>query len=253
MKANREVIMEDIASKSGASRKQATRPKFNPKSRAKMDELFSKHDFVTAYRMSTDAQVEKNPHGAVGGYWEEIGGLQFQFLCDEGLKPQHGLLDIGCGTLRGGRHFIRYLDAGNYFGFDISPKAIEYGQKLVEEEGLAGKRPDLRAIFHEPLRFQQYEAQKFDYLLAQSVFTHLDNEMIEECFVHVRKIMKPDSRFYFTFLNSKEHIKISVTGFSQPYRFYCELADRHGFRVEQRPDYAKAHPRKQHMAFIALA
>src|SRR5205807_6035012 len=55
----------------------------------------------------------------VGGAWEEIGRLQFEFLTGNGLKPHHRLLDVGCGALRGGLHFIRYLDEGNYVGVDL--------------------------------------------------------------------------------------------------------------------------------------
>ena len=45
----------------------------------------------------------------VGGLWDELGLLQFQFLLEMGLKPSDCLFDIGCGSLRGGRHFIKYL------------------------------------------------------------------------------------------------------------------------------------------------
>ena len=56
----------------------------------------------------------------IGGHWEALGKLQFDYLVANGLKPGHRLLDIGCGTLRGGRHFIRYLAPGGYTGIDIS-------------------------------------------------------------------------------------------------------------------------------------
>ena len=56
----------------------------------------------------------------VGGRWDEIGRLQFDFLRARGLKPAHRPLDIGCGCLRGGIHAIKYLDAGNYYGLDIN-------------------------------------------------------------------------------------------------------------------------------------
>lgn len=55
---------------------------------------------------------------AVGGMWKEIGRLQFDFLVAHGLAPSHLLLDMGCGTLRGGLHFIRYLEPGHYWGVD---------------------------------------------------------------------------------------------------------------------------------------
>ena len=44
--------------------------------------------------------------------WTRIGELQFDFLRAQGLRPNHVLFDIACGALRGGVHFINYLDAG---------------------------------------------------------------------------------------------------------------------------------------------
>ena len=67
----------------------------------------------------------------VGGLWEEIGQLQFDFLVEQGLRPSHCFLDIACGSLRGGVHFIRYLEPGHYLGLDREPKLIELG---VQEE-----------------------------------------------------------------------------------------------------------------------
>ena len=46
-----------------------------------------------------------------------------------GLQPKHRFFDIGCGSLRGGVHFIRYLDKNNYFGTDISSELIKVGIK----------------------------------------------------------------------------------------------------------------------------
>ena len=54
----------------------------------------------------------------VGGGWDEIGKLQFDFLISRGLKPHHVFLDIACGSLRAGRFLIPYLDAGNYLGIE---------------------------------------------------------------------------------------------------------------------------------------
>ena len=65
---------------------------------------------------------------AVGGMWEEIGKLQFNFLVEQGLKPGHFLLDVGCGRLRGGIHFIRYLEPEHYFGIDISKVLLAAGR-----------------------------------------------------------------------------------------------------------------------------
>lgn len=76
--------------------------------------------YSEAYSRYTDLRVRSDPQQAIGGHWEALGKLQFDYLVANGLKPGHRLLDIGCGTLRGGRHFIRYLAPGGYTGIDIS-------------------------------------------------------------------------------------------------------------------------------------
>ena len=50
--------------------------------------------------------------------YERMGHLQLQTLIQLGLRPQHRLLDIGCGSLRAGKRFIPYLDAERYFGIE---------------------------------------------------------------------------------------------------------------------------------------
>jgi len=45
-----------------------------------------------------------------------MGILQYEFLLHAGLKCEDKLLDIGCGSLRAGNYFIRYLNDGKpYF------------------------------------------------------------------------------------------------------------------------------------------
>ena len=52
----------------------------------------------------------------VGGNWDEIGNLQFNFLKSKGLKPESYLLDIACGSLRLGVKAIPYLNPDHYLG-----------------------------------------------------------------------------------------------------------------------------------------
>jgi len=217
----------------------------------RLEQLYKGEDFLDAYREHTDTRVECDPHAAVGGMWEEIGRLQFEFLVNNGLRPDQRLLDIGCGTLRGGRHFIKYMNAGNYSGIDISPKAIEYGKHLVAQEGLSEKQPRLQVSRNKDLRFEEFDGEVFDYLLAQSVFTHLKPEHIEECFEHIGRIMKQDSIFFFTFnREDREFKQIGLKDFGYPFAFFQRLADEHGFDVRDRSaDYS--HPRGQHMAMLS--
>lgn len=217
-----------------------------------VDRLYEQDDYLDAYSRHTDLRVERDPKQAPGRMWDELGSLQFEFLVAAGLRPEHRLLDIGCGTLRGGRHFIGHLDSGRYTGIDISPKAISYGERLVADEGLSEKRPRLLVNSRKDLRFKEFEGETFDFVLAQSVFTHLMPEHIEECFEHVGAIMDRDSAFYFTFKPAAEFERAGRKDFRYPFGYFQGLAERCGFALEDRSsDYP--HPRGQRMLLVRRA
>lgn len=207
-------------------------------------------EFMPAYRARTDARVLEDPQAAIGGMWQEIGRLQFEYLRNDGLRPDQSMLDIGCGTLRGGRHFISWLNSGNYTGLDISSNALSHAGQLIEREGLAEKHPALVLDADMRLRFEEFE-RPFDVLLAQSVFTHLTAPMIEECLANAGRIMHAGSRFYFTFLPSSAPTQFGTENFRYPLAFFAAAAERHGFEIEGRDDYA--HPRGQRMAVLKLS
>ena len=80
----------------------------------------------------------------VGGLWDEMGQLQFDFLLAQGLMPSDVLLDIGCGSLRGGIHFIRYLEPGNYLGVEKEAELLRRGVEVeLGTETFRTRRPDL--------------------------------------------------------------------------------------------------------------
>ena len=58
----------------------------------------------------------------VGGIWEVMGKLQFDFLVKQGLRPNHVFLDIACGSLRAGRLLQKLCQwAGAGLGVSTSP------------------------------------------------------------------------------------------------------------------------------------
>ena len=140
----------------------------------------------------------------VGGRWDALGEHQFNFLTAQGLAPEHRLLDVGCGSLRGGVHFIRYLDPGNYVGIDKEAGLIEAGRRVelpragLEERG---------ARFHTTDRFDLSwlpPDARFDFAIAQSVFTHLRPALIQLCVAQVLDRLAPDGVFYASFFQSTD-------------------------------------------------
>ena len=148
-------------------------------------------------RQLTPEEIAAGAHrDFVGGLWDEIGALQFGFLLKQGLSPQHTLVDIGCGSLRCGLPIIRYLDEGNYYGLDINASLIEAGMHELGKEGLTSKQPHL--LVNDKFELSRF-GTSFDFAIAQSVFTHLDMNLIVRCLVEVRKILKSGGKFYATF------------------------------------------------------
>lgn len=151
------------------------------------DETGNKHQNENQYgRQLTDAEISSGEHRQfVGGMWEEIGSLQFEFLKKSGLTPRHHLIDIGCGCLRGGVYFVPYLEEHRYYGIDINASLIEAGKKeLSKNAGNINKQPDLRVT--DQFDMAQFAVQ-FDYAVAVSVFTHLYANHIGRCLVEVKE------------------------------------------------------------------
>ena len=133
----------------------------------------------------------------VGGLWAELGYLQFDFLYRAGLQPHHYLLDIACGSLRGGVHFIPYLESGHYLGIDKEEELIKAGvEHELGEEMLRLKQP--RFVVSNNFEFDKFGMQP-DFALAQSLFTHLPAYLIERCFRSLRQVVHARSVFYATF------------------------------------------------------
>ena len=144
--------------------------------------------------------IANNVHrGFIGGMWAKLGKLQLDFLMAQGLRPNHKLLDIGCGCLRGGLHFIRYLDARNYYGVDVNRSLMEAGVIEVEKEKLMGKQPALLVDNH--FRLDIF-GEKFDYMLSVSLFTHLPMNIIIRCLSKARSELKPEGVYFATFFEA---------------------------------------------------
>jgi len=152
----------------------------------------------------------------VGGLWEELGTLQFEHLKQEGLRPEHLLLDVGCGSLRGGVHFISYLNPGHYFGIDINQSFLDAGYDIeLAQAGLQGRMPRenlaCTAEFQPP-----WAGVLFDFAIAQSVFTHLMLNRIRQCLTRIAPHMKPDGVFYATFFERPEDVAADKPIHHQP-------------------------------------
>ncbi len=196
--------------------------------------------------------------------WEQLGELQFAQLCAAGLEPHHSLLDIGCGSLRGGIHFIRYLQPGNYTGIDRDRGLIKAGAEVeLPAAGLDSSRCRLEVM--DDFDFPSL-GRKFDFALAQSVFTHLPLNSVLRCLINVRAVLEPSGALYATYLPNDRGVGylgtiehhpggISTCMDSDPFHYPFDVlawaADRADLTATDLGDWS--HPRAQRMARFGIA
>lgn len=158
-------------------------------------------DHISYYRAVMRSDTAKSPESAVGSpthdRWLALGRMQFDYLIEHGLTPDDRMLEIGCGNLRAGWRFIEYLDAGHYYGVDISPDILAAAQDTLVRYGLQHKLPHLTPVLDLTLEF--LPEGHFTVIHAHSVFSHSPIEVIEECLAGVGRILHPDGYFDFTF------------------------------------------------------
>lgn len=145
-------------------------------------------------------QEHRSHVGPVEAY-DLMAAMQFNLLTYLGLRERDYLLDIGCGSLRAGRLFIPYLDAGHYFGIEPEQWLLqngidnEVGQSLIDL-----KRP--RFSHNGEFLLTEFK-QHFDYILAQSIFSHASQAQIRKCFAQASQALKPEGLFAASFFRDE--------------------------------------------------
>jgi SAM-dependent methyltransferase len=149
-----------------------------------------------SYRRLWDPDWHRGTVRGTDAFWDYLGKLQLDYLVEQGLKPEHYVLDVGCGPLRAGVHFIGYLEPGHYAGIDKRGDTLERARDIeLPRYGLADKNANL--LVNGAFEFHKL-GQTFDYAIAQSVFTHLPVNNIVRCLVEMAKVLNPGGRFYAT-------------------------------------------------------
>ncbi|HEX5337079.1 MAG TPA: class I SAM-dependent methyltransferase [Gallionella sp.] len=186
--------------------------------------------------------------GGDGAMWDEIAALQLSFLQSQGLREMHTLVDVACGSLRAGRLFIEYLDAGNYLGIDKEINLIVHG--VAEELGIRSfveKQPTF--VVSGDFEFQKFPRRP-DYAIAQSLLTHLTAEDIYRCFRALRKFIAEEGKFYATFFETNLPVENLPASDAIDCFFYTrtqiqQLAELTGWRMQYIGEWG--HPRQQMM------
>ena len=133
------------------------------------------------------------------GQYDLMGAMQFGLLITLGLRDHHRVLDFGCGSLRAGRLLISYLNRGNYCGLEPNSWLIEDAiERQVGRDQVAIKWPQFHA--HDDFRADRCGSD-FDFILAQSVFSHAGADIVERALEGVRRALAPTGLALATFIH----------------------------------------------------
>jgi SAM-dependent methyltransferase len=144
-----------------------------------------------------------------------------------GLQPHHHVLDIGSGIGRIAIPLTRFLnEKGRYEGFDVVEKGVDWCQGRI-----TAKFPNFRFQYvslendlyrsdggsASNFRFP-YEDASFDFAVANSVFTHMLPDEVDNYLGELRRVLRPGGVAYLTFFVFDEKTDWP-TGFDFPYDY----------------------------------
>lgn len=127
----------------------------------------------------------------VGGNYEAYGILQRCLLIQCGLKPDHTLIDVGCGSGRLPFQLRDYL-TGRYIGIDVVPELLKYAQEKCA-------RPDWKFYLAPGLTIPEPDASA-DFISFFSVFTHLLHRESYPYLQDALRVLKPRGRLVFSYV-----------------------------------------------------
>lgn len=183
--------------------------------------------------------------------YDLLSAIQFNILTFLGLREYHTLIDIGCGSLRAGKLLLAYLLPNRYFGIEPEEWLIEKG---IEEE--CGK--DLIRIKSPAFSIDSnfnctIFGQKFDFLLAHSIFSHATEAQIQQCLAQASACMHTQSLFLATFVEGEENYRGTEWVYpgvvSYTYAHLQEMAAQFGLALKS---LHWPHPNNQTWVVMAL-
>jgi len=133
--------------------------------------------------------------------YESMGRSQFEMLRFWGLREDHYLLDIGCGSLSGGRFAIKFLAPGHYCGIEPEQWLIDEGiGHELGPEVVASKRPE----FSNDTGFNlSLFGRQFDFMVAHSILTHTSQAQMRQLFSQAGNAMAAHSIFLASYLEGE--------------------------------------------------
>ncbi len=166
------------------------------------------------------------------------GEYYLEFMRNHGLKPEHRVLDFGCGYGRAAIPLLKFLNAGNYIGSELCDKRIELAEEWVTREGLDNKEPQFVISTDNSMPYLQDKS--IDVFWTYSVFTHVPEKEVHQILEALKRILRPKGVIYFNYCAPMEGSPPPPPTLEDFYWEHDKLADvvrSHGYKCELADDW----------------
>jgi cyclopropane fatty-acyl-phospholipid synthase-like methyltransferase len=181
--------------------------------------------------------------------YDLVAAMSFGLLTVLGLRQHHRLLDVGCGSLRIGRLLIPYLNRDRYTGLEPNRWLVDEGiDREVGHDQIRMKRA--RFVHAESGRILREEGARYDYILAQSIFSHCGPDLLQHWLNDCFELLEPGGALVATYVEAQADTDRSGWIYPECVGFTADsvaaVAERVGLHFE-RLDWH--HPRQQWALF----
>jgi SAM-dependent methyltransferase len=131
-----------------------------------------------------------------------------------GLAPGKRCVDYGCGSLRVGQHAIRELNAGDYWGLDISDSFYESGRQLLDPDLIMAKSPRFSVI--DDALLDHVRDWRCDAIFANAVIQHVPQSELHIFFKRIAKLVAPGAIAAIVFIGGTSIERVKAMSWAYP-------------------------------------
>jgi len=186
-------------------------------------------DFYRDYMDKNVAQLNERP---ISDTYRNAAKDHLDVLKELGLRPGHRVLDVGCGILRTALYLIPYIGPGNYIGTEISPERVARGRKLLLDPSGISPQAYKTVIINSNELHELTGTQLFDYIWANSVFTHMPFSDVRALLRAAKSLLKEEGQFVFTYTAGEHVAQTKIKDFSYPEAIFRKECEAAGFKYE---------------------
>jgi SAM-dependent methyltransferase len=168
--------------------------------------------------------------------FRETGRVFLDFLIGHcGLRPDHRVLDVGCGVGRIAVALTGHLNPnGRYEGFDVARQEIAWCRKQISSRfpGFRFQVADVHNLTYNPkggtrasaYRFP-YDDESFDLVVLASVFTHMLSRDMERYVMEVARVLKRGGRCFVSFYLLNDESRKNIGAGTSAFEFETTIDD----------------------------